>query len=66
MAHLLDNGDLKGEGSSPVGIQPEDMTPEVWDYIFYKDAKMPQTKVWALLVHQRTPILYDSLNSDVN
>jgi len=45
VAHLLDNGDLKGEGTSPVGIKPEDMTPEVWDYIFYKDAKMPQTKI---------------------
>jgi len=45
VAHLLDNGNLKGEGSSPVGIQPEDMTPEVWDYVFYKDAKKPATKI---------------------
>lgn len=26
-------------------IRPEDLTPEVWDYIFFKSAKFPKTKV---------------------
>ena len=24
------------------GIKPEHMTPEVWDFIFYKDKPMPK------------------------
>ena len=29
-----------------MGIKPEDMTPAVWDYVFFKDAKKPQnTKI---------------------
>jgi len=45
VAHLLDNGDLKGDGRSPLGIKPEQMTPEVWDYVFFKDKPMPKTDI---------------------
>uniref|UniRef100_A0A182Y3F3 leucine--tRNA ligase n=2 Tax=Anopheles stephensi TaxID=30069 RepID=A0A182Y3F3_ANOST len=41
VAHLLQGGSFRGEKPSPLGIKPEDMTPEVWDYIFFADAKPP-------------------------
>lgn len=38
IAHLLQSGQLIGNGqSSPLGIKPDQMTPEVWDYIFLGD-----------------------------
>lgn len=39
VVHLLQNGSFKGEKASPLGITPDQMTPEVWDYIFFHDAK---------------------------
>uniref|UniRef100_A0A182QC67 leucine--tRNA ligase n=1 Tax=Anopheles farauti TaxID=69004 RepID=A0A182QC67_9DIPT len=41
VAHLLQAGSFRGEKPSPLGIRSEDMTPEVWDYIFFADAKPP-------------------------
>lgn len=41
VAHLLLGGSFKGEKPSPLGIKPEHMTPEVWDFIFFPDAKYP-------------------------
>lgn len=36
VAHLLQANDINGNSpnASPLGIKPEQMTPEVWDYIF--------------------------------
>ncbi|CAH8449805.1 unnamed protein product [Heterobilharzia americana] len=34
VAHLLQGGSLDGRKFGPLGIKPEHMTPEVWDYIF--------------------------------
>ena len=34
VAHLLQGGVLDGKMGSPVGIKPEQLTDEVWDYIF--------------------------------
>lgn len=31
------DGTLDGSGVSPLGIKPEQMTQEVWDYIFLQD-----------------------------
>lgn len=45
VAHLLNNGNLKGDGQSPLGIRPDQMTPGVWDYVFFKDAQMPKTDI---------------------
>jgi len=45
VAHLLQGGTLDGSGTSPVGIKPEQMTLEVWDYIFFKQAKFPKTNI---------------------
>ncbi|XP_052892529.1 leucine--tRNA ligase, cytoplasmic [Anopheles moucheti] len=41
VAHLLQAGSFRGEKPSPLGLTAEDMTPEVWDYIFFADAKPP-------------------------
>lgn len=38
VVHLLQGGHLIGtDTSSPLGIKPKEMTPEVWDYIFFGD-----------------------------
>lgn len=43
IVHLLQNGSFKGEKASPLGISPEQMTAEVWDYIFFNEAKFPKS-----------------------
>ncbi|KAJ9600790.1 hypothetical protein L9F63_001070, partial [Diploptera punctata] len=46
VAHLLQGGTFKGDKPNALGIKPEQMTPDVWDYIFYKNAKFPaNTKI---------------------
>lgn len=38
VAHLLQDGHLVGnDETSPLGIKPSQMTPTVWDYIFFGD-----------------------------
>ena len=32
-------------GENVLGIAAEQMTPEVWDYIFYKEAAYPKTSI---------------------
>ncbi|ETN58342.1 leucyl-tRNA synthetase [Anopheles darlingi] len=41
VVHLLQDGSFRGERPSPLGITASDMTPEVWDYIFFADANPP-------------------------
>lgn len=41
VAHLLQGGSFKGEKPSPLGIQAEQMTEEVWDFLFFTNAKYP-------------------------
>lgn len=41
VAHLLLGGSFKGEKPSPIGIKAEQMTADVWDYIFFNNAKLP-------------------------
>lgn len=41
IAHLLQGGSFKGEKPSPLGITAAQMTADVWDYIFFNDAKFP-------------------------
>lgn len=41
VAHLLLGGSFKGEKPSPLGITADQMTADVWDYIFFNDAKLP-------------------------
>ncbi|XP_077183086.1 leucine--tRNA ligase, cytoplasmic isoform X3 [Paroedura picta] len=45
VAHLLQGGNLRGKGESPVKIRPNQMSKEVWDYIFFKNAPFPATKI---------------------
>lgn len=45
IAHFLQGGTFKGDVPNAYGIKACDMTPEVWDYIFFKDAKMPLHKI---------------------
>ncbi|KAG5881265.1 hypothetical protein JTB14_003736 [Gonioctena quinquepunctata] len=42
VAHFLQGNTFKGTSSNALGIKPEQMTPDVWDYIFFKDAKFPK------------------------
>lgn len=41
VAHLLQGNSFKGDKPNTFKIKPDQMTPEVWDYIFFKDAKLP-------------------------
>lgn len=45
VAHLLQGGDLHGQAESPLGIRPQQMTKDVWDYVFFKDAPFPKTQI---------------------
>ncbi|KAL0994734.1 hypothetical protein UPYG_G00126440 [Umbra pygmaea] len=45
LAHLLQGGALNGQGTSPLGIKPEQMTKEVWDFIFLKSSPFPKTDI---------------------
>lgn len=41
IAHLLQDGVFDGSKENPLGIRPEQLTPAVWDYIFYEDKPFP-------------------------
>lgn len=41
VAHLLLGESLDGSKPGPLGIRAEDMTPDVWDYVFFEDAPVP-------------------------
>ncbi|XP_006610431.1 leucine--tRNA ligase, cytoplasmic isoform X2 [Apis dorsata] len=45
VAHLLQGGTFKGDKPNTYDIKPDEMTSEVWDYIFFKDIKFPKTKI---------------------
>jgi len=48
--HLL-HSDLDGsEAKPPQGVKAEDMTPEVWDYIFCQTDVKPKTKITAAVL----------------
>lgn len=42
ISHFLQGGTFNGRGENALKIKPEEMTPEVWDYIFFKDAPAPK------------------------
>ncbi|VEN44598.1 unnamed protein product [Callosobruchus maculatus] len=41
VAHFLQGNTFRGNKPNMLGIKAEQMTPEVWDYIFMKNAKYP-------------------------
>lgn len=45
VVHLLQGGVVDGSKMGPANIKPEQMTPEVWDYIFYKNSAFPKTEI---------------------
>ncbi|XP_039311411.1 leucine--tRNA ligase, cytoplasmic isoform X2 [Solenopsis invicta] len=45
IAHFLQGESFKGDKPNAYGIRACDMTPEVWDYIFFKDAIPPKTNI---------------------
>uniref|UniRef100_F6WRZ1 leucine--tRNA ligase n=1 Tax=Monodelphis domestica TaxID=13616 RepID=F6WRZ1_MONDO len=45
VAHLLQGGNLSGQAESPLGIRAQELTKEVWDYIFFKKAPFPKTQI---------------------
>lgn len=45
VAHLLQGGVFDGSGVSPANVRPDQMTPEVWDYIFFSNTKAPTTDI---------------------
>lgn len=42
ISHLIQGNSFKGDKPNQLNIQASEMTPEVWDYIFFKTAKFPQ------------------------
>ncbi|CAB3368878.1 Hypothetical predicted protein [Cloeon dipterum] len=45
IAHFLQGGTFTGKDGNKYNIKPEQMTPEVWDYIFFKKAKKPKSTI---------------------
>lgn len=45
VAHLLQGGTLDGSVPGPLKIRPEQMTREVWDFVFFNDAPKPTTEI---------------------
>lgn len=43
IAHILQGGNYAGDQPSPYKITPDQLTKEVWDYIFFKSAPEPST-----------------------
>lgn len=42
VAHLLQGNSFKGDRPNKLGIKAEQLTPEVWDYVFFKNAPYPK------------------------
>jgi len=45
IAHLLQGGQYDGQTVGPSQIRPEQLTQEVWDYIFFKESPEPATDI---------------------
>lgn len=41
VAHLLQGGTFRGENGNSLNIKAEDLTPDVWDFVFFKKAPPP-------------------------
>ncbi|XP_011499345.1 PREDICTED: leucine--tRNA ligase, cytoplasmic [Ceratosolen solmsi marchali] len=44
VAHLIQGNSFKGDKPNILNIKANDLTPEVWDYIFFKETKLPSPK----------------------
>lgn len=45
IAHLIQGNSFKGDKINALNIKAKDLTPEVWDYIFFKTAPKPNTTI---------------------
>ncbi|KAG7204947.1 hypothetical protein KM043_005335 [Ampulex compressa] len=45
IAHLIQGNTFKADKPNILGIRADEMTMEVWDYIFFHDAKFPKTTI---------------------
>ncbi|XP_014779256.1 leucine--tRNA ligase, cytoplasmic [Octopus bimaculoides] len=45
VAYFLQGGTWDGTAAGPANIKPEQLTPEVWDYIFFKNSPFPKTDI---------------------
>lgn len=45
IAHLLQGNSFRGDKPNVLGIKADQLTPEVWDYIFFKKAPFPKTNI---------------------
>ncbi|XP_041972979.1 leucine--tRNA ligase, cytoplasmic isoform X2 [Aricia agestis] len=45
ISHFLQGGTYRGNKENMLNIKPEQMTPDVWDYIFFKDASAPKSTI---------------------
>nr|CAB3263393.1 leucine--tRNA ligase, cytoplasmic [Phallusia mammillata] len=45
VCHFLQEGVFDGSKPNAVGISPEQMTTEVWNYIFFENVPYPETKI---------------------
>lgn len=45
IAHLIQGDTFKGDKPNKLNIKADELTPEVWDYIFFKDSKYPNTSI---------------------
>uniref|UniRef100_A0A915I6H1 leucine--tRNA ligase n=1 Tax=Romanomermis culicivorax TaxID=13658 RepID=A0A915I6H1_ROMCU len=45
VCHLLQGENLDGSVVGPLGIKPDEMTPDVWDYIFCQTENFDSTKI---------------------
>lgn len=52
VAYLLQGGVFDGSGKSPVNISADQMTPEVWDYIFLSSVQFPKTDIPKSTLHK--------------
>ncbi|XP_045459482.1 leucine--tRNA ligase, cytoplasmic [Melitaea cinxia] len=46
ISHFIQGNTFRGNAENELKIKPEDMTDEVWDYVFFKNAPLPKnTKI---------------------
>ncbi|KAL3267329.1 hypothetical protein HHI36_011460 [Cryptolaemus montrouzieri] len=45
IAHLLQGNSFRGDKPNDLGITADQLTPEVWDYVFFKNAPFPKTSI---------------------
>ncbi|KAK9875815.1 hypothetical protein WA026_009601 [Henosepilachna vigintioctopunctata] len=45
VSHLIQGNSFRGDKPNVLGITADQLTPEVWDYVFFKEAPFPKTSI---------------------